>query len=281
MNANAEACQQHSIGSTSSGVAIEWDHNLEAGSVDRALFIFTELATGNQTRHEVVPKFHDCIPLVAGTYRVAVFAKGLESYRSTLELRPGSASPFKPVLNPKVEAAKTLKDVLAKFDLNQIVNTRDLEVPKNSTVVLDMHDKRYNADWRNVEIKDVQTAKRIIGHSDELWGGNVQRFKSLSVSTQGSPEEIAGQAVREYVYGNAATVKQWTKQINEAVFSEPWLFPLFTLGTVTVNAGGVLVIGDKANFFVCERLRMHVTATLLIRGSGPIHVEPLVFETFC
>ena len=281
MNTFLEVCPHHPISSTASGVAIEWDHTLDSGSIDRALFVFTEVATGNQTRYEAIPRTHICFSLIAGLYRVAVFAKGLEIHRSLLELQPGSVTPFKPILNPNLEDPKTLKDVLTKFDIHRPIKTRDLEVPKNTTVILDTQDDQFKSDWKTFEIKDVESAKRMIGHTDDMWNGNVPRNKSLTFSTLTNPEDVARQAAHEYVYGNSATVKQWAKVINDVVFDEVWKFPIFILGTVTINAGGVLVLGDQGNFFVCDHLRMHVTSTLLIRGSGPIHVEPISLETFC
>lgn len=281
MNTSVEQCPHHPLGTNSCGVAVEWDHNLEPGFVDRALFVFTDVATDNQTRYEVPPRTHFCISLLAGLYRVAVFAKGLETHRSILDLRPGSVTALKPVLDRSRQTSKTLEDVLAKFEIRESVQTRNLEVPKNTTVVFDSRSERFKHDWRNVEIKDVETAKRIIGHSNDLFPGNVPRFNLMTLSKQANPEQIARQAAQEFVYGNSATVKAWTNVINNSLFKEIWRFPLFIFDTVTINAGGVLVIGDKGNFFICERLRMHVTATLLIRGSGPIHVEPIALETFC
>lgn len=281
MNKFLEECPHHPIASTASGVAIEWDHALEPGSVESALIVFTEVATGNQTRYEVKPNFHPCISLTAGLHRVSVFADGFETYRTLLELQPGYTTPFRPVLNPSAQEPKTLKEVLTRFELHQAIKMRDLEVSENTTVVLDTRNDQYKSHWRNIEIRDVESAKRILGHSDDLWGGNVPRFNPLSLSTQTNPEEIARHAVREYVYGNSASVKQWTQLINETVFSEPALVALFFFATVTINAGGVLVIGDNSNAFICGLLRMHVRSTLLIRGSGPMQVEPIALETFC
>lgn len=281
MNTSLDTCPHHPITSTSSGVSIEWNHTLESQAVDRALFVFTDVATGNQTRYEVMPRIHTCLSLIAGLYRVAVFAKGLEIHRSLVQLQAGSVTAFKPVLNPSSQEPKTLRGILTRFDINQPIKMRDLEVPKNSTVVLDMQSQEFKSDWKLVEIKDAASAKRIIGNSDDLWGGNVPRKAPLPLSTKTSPEEVARQTAHEYVYGNSATVQQWAKVIDDVVFDEVWKFPIFVWGTVTVNAGGVLVIGDRGNFFVCDRLRMHVASTLLIRGSGPIHVEPISFESFC
>jgi hypothetical protein len=281
MNMNPEPCSPPSIGWTASGVTVEWSHNSKTISGEPALFVFTELATGNQTQYQIAPNFHTCLPLTAGIYSVAIFAKDLERYRGTLDLRPGATTLFKPVLNPSTLAPKTLKQVISRFDVDHAFGARDLDVPRNTTVVLDQNDTKFSSDWKQVEIKDVATAKRIVGYPNEIWSANYPRFKALSVSLNDNPDALARQASREYVYGNSATVKQWEDQINQSVFDETWRFPLFILGTVTINAGGVLVIGDRANFFVCERLRMHVTATLLIRGAGPIHVEPVSLETFC
>jgi hypothetical protein len=276
-----EECPHHPIGSTASGVAIEWDHAFEPESLESALIVFTEVATGNQTRYEVKPNFHPCISLTTGLHRVAVFAEGFETYRTLLELQPGYTTPFRPVLNPSTQEPRTLKEALSRFELHQRIKTRDLEVSENTTVVLDTRNDHYKSDWRSIEIRDVESAKRIFGHSDDLWGGNVPRFTPLSLSTQTNPEEVARHAVREYVYGSSASVKQWTKLINETLFSEATLVPLFFFETVTINAGGVLVIGDNSNIFICGLLRMHVTSTLLIRGSGPMHVEPIALKTFC
>jgi hypothetical protein len=281
MNSSIEQCPHHPIGANSCGVAVEWNHNLDADAADRALFVFTEVTTGNQTQYEVPPRTHICISLLAGLYRVAVFAKGLETHRTVMDLRPGLVMPLKPVLNKCAPGSKTLNDVVARFDIKERVQTRNLDVPANSTVVLDSDDGRFKSDWRIVELKDVETAKRIIGHSDDLFPGSFPRFQRIAFSQEANPVQIARQAAREFIYGNSATVKAWTNVINESVFQEIWRFPLFIFDTVTINAGGVLVIGDQGNFFVCERLRMHVTATLLIRGSGPIHVEPISLETFC
>jgi hypothetical protein len=281
MYTHAASCDPSSIGSTASGVTVEWSHNSKTTSGEPALFVFTELSTGNQIQHQIAPNFHTCIPLNVGIYSVGIFAKDSERYRGTLDLRPGATTSFKPVLNPAASVPKTLNDVVARFNVNHDFGARDFEVPRNATVVLDSNDTRFSGDWRPIEIKDVASAKRIIGHPNEIWSANYPRFEPLDVSLKDNPATIARQAAHEYVYGNAATVKQWENQINQAVFSEVSKFPLFILGTVTINAGGVLVISDQANFFVCERLRMHVTATLLIRGAGPILVEPISLETFC
>ena len=148
-------------------------------------------------------------------------------------------------------------------------------------MILDTQNDKLKVDWHNIEIKDVSAAKRIIGHSDEFWGSNVPRFKPTATTTGINPGQLARETAKEYVYGNSSTVSDWAGVINQTIFNEVWNFPLFLHGTVTVNAGGVLIVGDKGNFFVCERLRMHVSSTLLIRGSGPIHIQPLSFESLC
>jgi hypothetical protein len=277
---NTENCYPSGVGSTSAGVVVEWDHDSEPGTVDRAQFVFTEVATGNQTKYEVVPRFRTCIGLVAGIYRVGIFAKGLEVQRSLIELRAGAVVPFKPVLKPDTAKPKTLGEILAKFEIAAKVNPRSLDVPENTTVVLDSDDHQFKGDWHTVEIKDVESAKRMIGNPDDLFPGGLPRFQS-AISSQASPNAIAKQAAGEFVYGNSAAVKQWAGLINGTVFDEIWKIPVFAYDTVTINRGGVLVIGNRGNFFVCSNLRMHVTATLLIRGQGPIHVEPASFRTFC
>ncbi|WP_211468220.1 hypothetical protein [Collimonas silvisoli] len=269
------------IGSVASGVSVKWDHNGEPGAVDRALFVFTEAATGNQTRYEVSPRVHTCLPLAAGLYQVAVFAKGLEQYRGSLELMPGEPTSFTPILTPAKGTKKTLEDVLSRLEVDAVESPRDLIVPKNTRVVLDSRDQQYAHDWKNLSIKNVESAKRILGHPDNFFSSKFSRFPPPSLSMRSQPQDLAAATAREYVYGNSATVSQWQDQINSALFKEIWMFPVFILGTVTINAGGVLEIGNQANFFVCQLLRMHITGTLLIRGTGPNHIEPLALETFC
>lgn len=87
MYTHDESCGPSSIGSTASGVTVEWSHNSKTASGESALFVFTEVSTGDQTQHQIVPNFHTCIPLNAGIYSVAIFAKDLERYRGTLDLR--------------------------------------------------------------------------------------------------------------------------------------------------------------------------------------------------
>ncbi len=280
MNTESCYCYPSGVGSTSAGVAVEWNHDSALGTVDRAQFVFTEVATGNQTKYEVAPLFRTCIGLVAGIYRVGIFAKGLEVHRSLIELRAGAVVPFKPVLKPDTAKPKTLAEILTKFEIAGSVNPRNLDVPENTTVVLDSDDHQFKGDWHTVEIKDVDSAKRMIGNPDEYFAGGHSRFRS-TISSQESPNAIARQAAGEFVYGNSAAVKQWTDSINRAVFDEIWKIPVFAYDTVTINKGGVLVIGNRGNFFICSNLRMHVTATLLVRGQGPIHVEPASFRTFC
>ena len=265
-----------------SGVHVEWRHPFQEEYSDPALFVFTSVDTGDETQHYVKPNTSYCISLSAGLYRVAIFAKDLKNYKGALDLKPGVATKLSPMLEHADSPPKNLQTVLAKFDIKRFEHDRrDLTIKERQTLVLDIDDRKFSGAWSSVEIKDVAAAKRIIGHPDEMWGINHTRFKLADVSDQDDPELMARHFAREYVYGNSAKVDHWKDQINRFVFDETWKFPLFVFGTVTINAGGVLVIGDKGNFFVCEKLRMHVTSTLVIRGSGPIHVEPISIETFC
>jgi hypothetical protein len=132
-----------------------------------------------------------------------------------------------------------------------------------------------------ITITDVDAAKRIIGLDDELWGVDAPRYGRIVQSELLTPSALAAQVAKEYIYGNSATVASWKDLINTHVFSAPWVFPVFTLGIVTIHAGGVLRIGNGSNFFVCEKLRMHITAKLEITGTGPGVVWPLSYESFC
>ncbi len=267
---------------TSAGVAINWSHNLKPGAVDRALFVFTNLATGSQTQVEVPPYRHYCFSLNAGRYRVAVLANGCERYTGLVELTGGRMVPLTPVLNPRTDVSPTLKDVLVELSLpDPNVTPRDLDVPPHTTVTLDAAHPPYKQDWQMVQIKDVDAAKRILGHRDELWGIQEPRFSSLAPHLISSPRDLAAATAKEYIYGYSGSVVGWKQLINDIVFGEVWGFPAFVYGTVTINAGGVLVIGNGSSLFICQRLRMHVTATLRIIGTGPVVVRPLSYESFC
>lgn len=267
---------------TSAGVSIGWDHTLDTLETRRALFTFINLDTGEQTKIEMPSFVNHCFSLVAGRYRVAVIAPGCEPHRGLVELTPGEVVPFHPTLNPRVDTQVTLKDVLTQLEVPHVdVSVRDLNVPAGTTVVLDSDHQAYAKDWQMITIRDVSSAKRIIGISDEIWGVNAPRFGVASQEEISDPATFAAFATREYVYGSSRSVERWTEHINREIFSEPWQFPIFILGTVTINAGAVLVVGKKSNFFVCGLLRMHVTATLKITGQGPGVIHPLAYESFC
>jgi hypothetical protein len=280
LNAGDCLCPTHA--STATGVAINWGHQLGSGAVDRALFTFTEVATGIQTSVEVAPYIHYCFSLEAGLYQVAVRANGLATYRGVVELAAGKVVPLNPTLAPRVDVAPTLQGVLAGLEVpNPNITPRDLDVPANSTIALDSSHPPYKRDWQSVLIKDAEAAKRIIGHPNELWGVNHPRFAAPAPSVDSGPRDLAALAAKEYIYGNSASASQWKQLINEQVFKEGWSFPAFVYGTVTIYAGAVLIIGNRSNFFICQKLRMHVTATLRITGTGPGIVRPLSYESFC
>ncbi|MDQ6832750.1 MAG: hypothetical protein M3008_05070, partial [Chloroflexota bacterium] len=205
---------------------------------------------------------------------------GLQPYRGLVEAIAGEVAHIRPVLNPRVDTEPTLVDVLTHLGVPNIhMRTRDLDVPAGTTLVLDSNHPAYATDWQTVAIADVDAAKRIIGIADEVWGINAPRYGVATDSA--NPATLARSTAQEYIYGHAPSVAQWKEYVNRSIFAEGWLFAAFILGTVTINAGAVLVIGDNASFFVCERLRMHVTGTLRVTGHGPGLIQPLAYESFC
>jgi hypothetical protein len=274
-------CPPAELPSQAAAVAVEWKHTLGAGTVDRAVFTFTERRTGEQTRAEIEPGLHRCISLAAGPYRVVAAARGLELYRDTFELSPGQIVPVRPVLNPRPLRTPELADLFAKFLITPRESVRDLEVPTGRNIVLDATNPEFKRDAQTVAIKDIETAKRMLGNADALWGAGEPRFSSPVFSRHNSPAELARTAAREYVYGNSATVAQWSELINRHVFDEAAEFFTFGFGTVTINPRATLTLGVRSHVLLCRRLRIHATGTLLIRGTGPVHVEPLEIEAFC
>lgn len=266
----------------SAGVAINWSHNLGANERRFGLATFTNLTTGEQTHFEVWNSIRVCFHLTPGVYRVTLRARDCEVFTGAMELIANDVAPLNPVLEKRAGAAQTLKDVLESFAVeNPGVDPGDLTVQRGETVVLDSTNRRFARDWQTVTIEDVAKAKQVIGISDDVWGVPHPRYGSITDAAALGPAELAANAAREYIYGNSNTVAQWTELINSQHFHESWVFPIFIYGTVTIYAGGVLVLTDHSSFFLCQKLRMHVTATLKITGVGPGVIEPLAYETFC
>jgi hypothetical protein len=281
MNPVAKDCDPNPIGSVASGVTVEWNHSASDLDVDKSLFVFTELSTNHQTQLEISRAVHTCIALKAGRYRVAAFAKGLETFRDTLELQAGTPTKLTPDFTASSAAPKSFQSILDRLAIAGPVATPDLEVPKNTRVVLNADDDRFKGHWKSVVVSDVASAKRIIGNPDHLFPNQVSRFGAASPLQGASRDALIRAAAREYVDGHSGSAKDWEREINAVVFDEAISLSAFLLGTVTINAGGVLEVGTQSDFLFCRLLRMHVASTLLVRGRGPITVEPLAIQTFC
>jgi hypothetical protein len=268
--------------STAAGVSVEWDHNLPDDTERSAHITFMNLATGAQIAFEGTARFHHCFPLETGTYRVSLLAAGLQPYRSLVEARAGEVAHLRPLLEPHDAVKLELSAVLEQLGVaNAHVDPRDLDVPARTTLVLDSSHPAYARDWQALTIADVDAAKRIIGVADDIWGVGAPRYGILSADDSADPAALAQATAREYIYGYAPSVKHWQDHINRQIFKESWSFSAFILSTVTINAGAVLVLNDASSFFVCRKLRMHITATLRITGRGPGLVQPLAYESFC
>ncbi len=268
------------VGSTSSGVTVEWDHSVQDPSIDRALFVFTEVASQQATSVEIRRSIHTCVALALGVYRVTAFAKGLETYRDVVELRSSTPTRLAPRLTEGSTKTKTFESVLERLQIVGPIDTPDLEVPRNTRVVLDSSNAKFVNHWRPVILSDASIAKKAFGNSDSLFSGGLPRY-AMSTSSGASRDELVRAAAREYVFGSSEHAKAWLSDINSAVFDESMALSAFLLGTVTINAGGVLEVGTKSHLLICRKLRMHVASTLLVRGQGPALVEPLAIETFC
>ena len=266
----------------SAGVAINWSHNLGAHENIVGLATFTNLGTGVQTNFEVPPSVRLCFDLSPGIYRAAIRAKDCEVFTGVVELIANEVAQVSPVLQKHTAPPQTLKDVLQSYDVeNPGVDPRDLTVPRGETIVLDSTSHRFASDWQTITIEDADKAKRVIGIADEVWGVPLPRFGSIADAAALGPKELAASAAMEYIYGYSKAVAQWKELIDIEHFHEKWVFPIFIYGTVTINAGGVLVLTNQSSFFVCQKLRMHVSATLKVTGTGPGVIHPLAYESFC
>lgn len=256
--------------------------DVPADLVANSTLTLTNLQTGVQQVIDLV-RVRDCLSIAAGQYRAAFHTPGHEPWRELVAVESGEPVSIRPTPE-KVDAPNlTMKDVLTKLRAPKInISVRDLDVPTKTTIVLgDSLGAAYAADWQITRLDNVDTAKAILGIADADWGISSPRYGSLHGQTEFTPTTVAAQAAKEYMFGNSATVSQWKPVVNAEIFKEPWEFRIFHYGVVTIHAGGVLRITDKSSFFTCEKLRMHTTAKLEVRGKGPGVILPLSYESFC
>ena len=263
------------------GIAVDWGHTLPSDVERTAQVTLTNLTTGAQTNFTATDRLHQCLSLDAGVYRVSLISPGLKPYRGLVEARAGEVARLSPLLEPHDAERPTLQAVLANLGVTEPHGEpRDLDVPARTTVILDSSHPAYARDWKTVQIADVDAAK-IIGVADADWGVDAPRYGPLSAQDLSNPAALARATAREYIYGHSPSAAQWRDHINRHVFAETWSFFAFILGTVTINAGAVLVLNDASSFFICRKLRMHVTGTLRITGRGPGVIQPLAYKSFC
>jgi hypothetical protein len=256
--------------------------DVPADLVADSTLTLTNLQTGVQQAIDLV-RPRDCLPIAAGQYRAAFHTPGHEPWRDLVAVEPGEPVSIRPTPAKVLTPNLTMQDVLTKLRAPKIdISVRDLDVPTKTTIVLGDHLKGpYEADWQMTRLDNVDTAKEVLGIADADWGVSAPRYGSLHEQTEFTPTTVAAQAAKEYIFGNSATASQWKSIVNSEIFKEAWEFRIFQYGVVTIHAGGVLRITDKSSFFTCEKLRMHTTAKLEVRGKGPGVIWPLSYESFC
>jgi hypothetical protein len=247
-----------------------------------AVTTLTNLETSEQFHLNIPPGEHFCLPLNSGRYRLAFTIAGHEPYSTLVNVDAGKAVKLSPDLVPDAARKFELSDILrALYAPNPDVAARDFTVPAGQTVELSSDVASYQPDRQTIEIADVDAAKRIIGITDAQWGIAAPRYGSPPTRGDLTSGQAAEWAAREYIFGYSQSVASWKEHINNTIFMSPWTFHLFAYGTVTVNRGGVLRINDNSSFFTCEKLRMHVSSRLEVRGTGPGVIWPASYESFC
>ncbi|MEZ0362872.1 hypothetical protein ACAG26_04105 [Mycobacterium sp. pUA109] len=260
-------------------ISLDLGH-IAAESLAGGVMTFTNLDTAAQQRIDLAHFADPCFWLIPGRYRVAVNLVGHEPFRSVVQVVSGQQAQVRPELVKASAPAPTLHDILHELQVGELgVDPRDLTVPAGQTVVLTSDHPVYKSDWQPVTLANVDDAKRVIGISNATWGVDTARYGTAAYPF--TPAASAERAAKEYIFGNSETVSEWKNHINNTIFNEAWTFALFTYGVVTINRGGVLRINDKSSFFICQKLRMHVTAKLDIRGKGPGLIWPAAYESFC
>jgi hypothetical protein len=250
--------------------------------VSEGVLTLTNLATDAQLSYPIFAMMRPCLALEAGLYRVALHAMGREPYRGLVEVAPGTAVAVKLELPRQAANPPTLPDILRQLEVpNPNVEPRDITVPEGRTVELSSDLDVFRPDWQQITLADLDAAKRTIGIDNDTWGVDAPRYGMVTHEGVPPPDGSIERLAKEYIYGNSATVSAWKEYINAQVFKERWTFTVFVYGTVTISRGGMLRITDRSSFFTCQKLRMHISSTLEVRGTGPGVIWPASYESFC
>jgi hypothetical protein len=222
--------------------------------------------------------------LPAGEYSISVAVPGHEPYREHVQVQAGQTSRVKVNLQPIARPPVSFEQVHAKYGVQRDSQSlRKLTVPPQTKVVLDPKSPEFSLDIQQIDLKTIDQVKKVLGHSDEKWLRDHARFGGLTPGKppaakmeQSTPALMS--AYNEYVYGNSASVANWTAALNNWIIANPVSIGIFLFLWVDVGPGSTLYIGSQG--LVCGTLRVHATGTVQVSGDGPMNIEMLVFEEY-
>ena len=181
----------------------------------------------------------------------------------------------------------TFKERLHKYGLEkQGESAEDLNLTKGQALRLDPNSHKANAVAHQLKLGSVDQVKHILGNPDSVFPGHEPRFGPIvadrepqgPVALDQSVNEVFRAALREYVYGNSASVAKWKSVLNKWVVSKAINWPIFLYNTVTVGPGATLQVASSG--LVCDILRVHTTGTVEVVAPGPCTVDTGSYEDF-
>jgi hypothetical protein len=220
--------------------------------------------------------------LPAGVYAISVTAKGQKPYRDTIEITDGQVTTVEPRLEPRETNEPTFEQKLAELGIQG--PQPPIMLQPGEQVVLDAQAARFRDNLHQINLNTPDDFKRVLGHPDTLWPGEVSRFGAeIPEAPEAGPDLTQSYgfraALREWVYGNSKSVQRWGDVLVTGV-SELGLpsINLFASIIVEVGPNAVLTIGNHG--MICGTLRVHVTGAVKTIGGGPLLVWMETYEQF-
>jgi hypothetical protein len=225
--------------------------------------------------------------LPEGGYTVAVFAPGYAPGRSYIEVVAGHTATVKADLQKGSSKILTFMERLHKYGLEkQGESAEDLSLTKGQLLRLDPNSHKANTAAHQLKLGSVDQVKNILGNPDAVFPGGEPRFGPVMadrepqgpVALDQSVNEGFRAALREYVYGNSASVAKWKNVLNKWVVGEAINWPIFLYNIITVGPGATLQVASSG--IVCDILRVHTTGTVEVVAPGPCTVDTGSYEDF-
>jgi len=225
------------------------------------------------------------IELPAGGYTIVVHAVGLRPHRMFVDLSEDQTLDLNALLE---EPAELLLNFYERAAALQIDTSRagDVVVEEGTEMLLDGSYEPKGAQLHQINLRNVDEAKRMLGLSDDYFPQEQPRFGKMVASRPhtsiGNTDETnvpldARFAMREYIYGNSTSVAGWKSVLNKYL-ADGVLIPIHLAITVTVGPHAVLTLNSAA--LSCYKLRVHYTGKVRVVGNGATTIDTDVYEQY-